>query len=325
MKFASSFGVLALLVLLAAGCRGSGANLDGTPTITLVEPTPIAQVSQCLNDQYPADAPQFEAVNIAEGNITSGGVRFVDISEGSGVPIDSPSAAIRLHYSGWLEDGCLFDSSYARGGESTPADFSLTNLIPGFAEGVRGMKPGGERRFAIPSELAYGPSGRGAIPPNATIHFNVELVEVLAVESPPPAAQSVCMNDLYPADAPQFEDVDPSNGAVTVGGVRLVDVETGSGFPLASLTATIRIHYSGWLEDGCLFDSSYVRRDGATVDFPLENLVPGFVEGVQGMQPGGERRMAIPPHLAYGGQGVPGVIPPDATIYFSIELEEIIN
>jgi len=84
---------------------------------------------------------------------------------------------VSVNYTGWLTDGTQFDSSYDRG---QPFTFQLGvgSVIQGWDQGIVGMKVGGKRRMTIPPDLAYGASGRGSIPPNATLIFEVELVEI---------------------------------------------------------------------------------------------------------------------------------------------------
>jgi FKBP-type peptidyl-prolyl cis-trans isomerase len=83
---------------------------------------------------------------------------------------------VTVHYAGWLVDGRLFDSSYARG---APAVFPLNRVIAGWSEGLQLMRPGGRFRFVIPPELGYGQRGAPpSIGPNATLVFEVELVGV---------------------------------------------------------------------------------------------------------------------------------------------------
>jgi len=102
---------------------------------------------------------------------------------------------------------------------------------------------------------------------------------------------------------------------VTASGLQIYDVIIGTGAEAAA-TDTITINYTGWLEDGTVFDSS-------TITYALSDLIRGWQEGVPGMKVGGKRRLVIPPDLAYGAEGQPGTIPPNATLTFDIELVSI--
>jgi len=110
---------------------------------------------------------------------------------------------------------------------------------------------------------------------------------------------------------------------VTETGLRIEDLKTGSGESVTGQGQTVIVHYTGWLEDNTKFDSSLDR--GEPFSFPVDcsYVIPGWDEGVKGMQVGGKRRLVIPPDLAYGARGAGGVIPPDATLIFEIELLEI--
>ncbi len=108
---------------------------------------------------------------------TDSGLGYYDIRVGEGDVPPSSSTQVKVHYSGWLVDGTQFDSSVERG---EPAVFPLNRVIPGWTEGVGGMKVGGKRKLIIPYELAYGPQGRPpTIPPAAMLIFDVELLEIV--------------------------------------------------------------------------------------------------------------------------------------------------
>lgn len=90
--------------------------------------------------------------------------------------------------------------------------------------------------------------------------------------------------------------------------------------PVAS--DTVLAHYVGWLDDGTEFDSSYSR--GAPTDFPLRGVIPGWTEGLQLVGKGGMIELEIPSDLGYGPMGMPGAIPPAATLHFKVELIDIL-
>ena len=101
------------------------------------------------------------------------------------------------------------------------------------------------------------------------------------------------------------------------------DIVEGDGQEVTGRGQSVRVHYTGWLEDGTAFDSSHKRNE--SFQFPLQvgYVIPGWDEGVKGMQVGGKRRLVVPAELGYGAQGAGGVIPPNATLVFEIELLEL--
>ena len=83
------------------------------------------------------------------------------------------------------------------------------------------------------------------------------------------------------------------------------------------------VHYEGKLQDGTIFDSSYKRGTPFQFQLGVGDVIAGWDQGVAGMREGEKKELVIPPELAYGEQGVPGVIPPNATLIFQVELLEI--
>ncbi len=173
--------------------RGIEDVLDGLdPAISdelLAEVT--QRVGTLIREEQAAEFEAMIEINRVEGEaylasnaekdnvtVTDSGLQYEVILEGeAGAARPTPANQVTLHYRGTLIDGSEFDSSYARG---QPATFSVTQVIPGFSEGVQLMSVGSHYRFVIPSDLAYGPQGSGPdIGPNATLIFEIELIEVL--------------------------------------------------------------------------------------------------------------------------------------------------
>ncbi len=107
---------------------------------------------------------------------TDSGLKYIDLKPGSG-DAAKKGDHVTVHYTGWLKNGTKFDSSVDR---DKPFSFDLGagDVIKGWDEGVAGMKSGGKRKLIIPSKLAYGENGRGKIPPDAELTFEVELLKI---------------------------------------------------------------------------------------------------------------------------------------------------
>tara|TARA_B100000575_G_scaffold65006_1_gene49881 strand:+ start:1079 stop:1981 length:903 start_codon:yes stop_codon:yes gene_type:complete len=232
---------------------------------------------------------------------TDSGLQYEIIKMGTG---DKPLSTdkVEVHYHGTLEDGTVFDSSVDRGETVT---FPLNRVIKGWTEGLQLMPVGSKFKFIIPPNLGYGSRPIGSIPPNSTLIFEVELFNV---EKP-------------------FVDKDfnlPAEEKTLESGLRYLDHIVGTG-EVAVAGKEVVVHYSGYLADGTKFDSSHDR--GTPFVFVLDQgrVIKGWDEGVAGMKKGGKRTLIIPPDLGYGERGAGGVIPPNATLMFEVELLDIFD
>ncbi|MCS6783048.1 MAG: FKBP-type peptidyl-prolyl cis-trans isomerase [Gloeomargarita sp. SKYBB_i_bin120] len=138
--------------------------------------------------------------------------------------------------------------------------------------------------------------------------------EMAPAETPTPSAQ-----DVAQAEPPVRPRTTLDDWIITPSGLRYQELRLGKGAsPKRGQTAVV--HYVGKLADGQVFDSSYDRNQPFRFRVGVGQVIRGWDEGVATMRVGGQRRLEIPPELGYGAQGVGGVIPPNATLYFDVEL-----
>jgi len=108
----------------------------------------------------------------------------------------------------------------------------------------------------------------------------------------------------------------------TVSGLEYIEVEAGTG-EQAVAGKTVRVHYTGKFPDGKVFDSSYSRGEPIEFELGAGRVIKGWDEGIALLKVGGKAQLVIPPELAYGERGAGGVIPPNATLVFDVELVEV--
>lgn len=225
------------------------------------------------------------------------------------MPEDCPHKArtgdtIQVHYTGTLfANGEKFDSSLDRD------PFSLTlgvgQVISGWDEGLQGVCLGEKRILTIPSDKAYGPGGRGRIPPNSALVFDVELVGL----QPQPSSE-----DDKPPPPPDAKE------SPTV--LKIETTFMPDDCPHKARTGdTIQVHYTGTLfADGKKFDSSLNRGEPISLTLGAGQVISGWDEGLQGMCVREKRILTIPSDKAYGPRGRGRVIPPNSALVFTVEL-----
>jgi len=247
------------------------------------------------------------------------GLKYMDDTLGTGREAKADEL-VSIHFKGWMvpegdsidlfSDWSLNEDLKMRSlGDSKvrnqPVKYVLNtqSFIKGTDEGIVGMKVGGVRTMIIPASLAYGEAGVGFIPPNTNLKVTVELLEV---------------KDRIVA---KMWEVDPGQFKTTESGLKYAIIETGEG-PMAEAGKLVTVHYSGYLENGTMFDSS-VERD-EPISFPVGQgqVIPGWDEGLQLLNKGSKARFVIPPQLGYGEMQLEK-IPANSTLVFDVELVDV--
>ncbi|XP_070779030.1 peptidyl-prolyl cis-trans isomerase FKBP10-like [Enoplosus armatus] len=199
---------------------------------------------------------------------------------------------VRYHYNGTLLSGAAFDSSHSRNA-TYDTYLGQGDLIKGMDEGLLGMCVGERRIIIVPPFLAYGESGSGTqVPPQATLVFEVLMVDVFNPK-----------DDL------------------------IVEVkEVPEGCTRRTVTGDyIRYHYNGTFQDGKAFDSSYQRNSTYNTYVGRGYVIRGMDKALLGLCTGEKRRITIPPHMAYGEDGVGDLIPGSAVLVFDIHVIDFHN
>jgi len=265
-------------------------------------PTAAAATAAPSNDPKAIPAPADVASPPADAKKTSSGLATKILTPGKGKEHPQDADSVKVHYTGWTSDGKMFDSSVARG---EPTSFGVTQVIAGWTEALKLMVVGEKRRMWIPAKIAYGETARPGYPAGQ-LTFDVELLEITAPPKPPETPKDVAGP---PADAKK-----------TASGLAYRVIKKGTGKEHPTATSHVRVHYSGWTKDGKLFDSSVTR--GEPTSFGLNQVIPGWTEGVQLMVVGEKTRFWIPGKLAYGDEPKrPGA--PSGQLTFDVELLDI--
>ncbi len=235
---------------------------------------------------------------------TASGLEYVMFNKSTNTQKPSQGQRVKVHYTGYFKDGKIFDSSVERG---QPIEFPIGKgqVIKGWDEGIALLSPGDKAKLIIPYHLAYGEQARGPIPAKSDLVFDVELIEIKEVIKPVPYA------------------IEGKEVQTTASGLKYVEVEKGRGV-LATPGSVVKVHYTGYFENGEIFDSSVER--GEPIEFPLGQgqVIKGWDEAITLMHQGDKFHLIIPYPLAYGEQGY-GPIPPKATLIFDVELIQVMQ
>jgi len=230
---------------------------------------------------------------------TESGILYQDLTEGTG-PEAINGSKVEVHYTGMLADGTVFDASRPR---ETRLDFLIGahQVIPGWEEGVVGMKVGGTRRLIIPPHLGYGDKAAGPIPPGSTLYFEIELFEIVLPREAPTAPQAV----------------DPGEFRSTRTGLQYADLVVGTG-ERPKEGRRVCVDYTVWLDDGQLLDHTFGKQHCRWFRYDHTPVPEGLVEGLAKMREGGTRQLRVPSSLIAHNER----IPPNTTVLFEVTLVE---
>jgi len=231
---------------------------------------------------------------------TPSGLQYEILQKGNGkMPVKG--GKVSVHYTGKLTNDTVFDSSIKRG---QPISFKLGvgQVIKGWDEGIALLHVGDKARFTIPANLGYGERAVGSIPANSTLIFDVELVDA----QDPFVSTPFAVNGL--------------DTLTTASGLKYIMVKKNPEGTQAKSGMKVSVHYTGYLVDGKMFDSSLER--GQPIEFGLGQgqVISGWDEGLALLKTGEKARLVIPYQLAYGENGRPPIIPAKATLIFDVEL-----
>ncbi|MES2593204.1 MAG: FKBP-type peptidyl-prolyl cis-trans isomerase [Bacteroidota bacterium] len=230
------------------------------------------------------------------------GLKYIVVKENKKEEKAVTGSKVTLHYSGYFTDGKLFDSSLERG-QPFSVKLGAGQIIQALEEGMTLMHKGDKVKFLIPYQLAYGEHGHPpTIPAKADLVFDIELLDIQAVP------------------VPVKYDVTGKEMKTTASGLKYYEIVKTNNPVQAASGKTVKVHYSGYLADGSMFDSSVER--GEPIEFVLgqAQVIAGWDEGISLMHVGDKLRLVIPYYLAYGENGRAPMIPPKAELTFDVEL-----
>lgn len=272
--------------------------------------------------------------------------RFSNISSSYSIPVTktlsrtfcdtsgsiSNGDKVSVHYTGTLDQGEEFDSSYKR---NTPLSFKVGKgqMIPGFETNVRGMKKGEKKTFTLPPAEAYGEIDSRAIislpldqlPPGVEVGQRLQAQAgqtALVVSIDEKEAKLDCNHQL--AGKSLTFDIEIVDIASKGDGIKIDTIQAGDGKTFPSAGDTLTMHYTGTLAStGSQFDCSRTRNQPFKFTIGVGQVIEGWDEGVMALSLGQRAKLSIPSDMGYGERGAGADIPPNADLVFDVELLKI--
>jgi FKBP-type peptidyl-prolyl cis-trans isomerase len=290
--------VTLLSVLALAACEQTAPPADSAPAPSAAQ-NPVAtaaatpSATAAARPSAPPPTPVPDATPPKDALRTKSGLSMVVLEKGKGTRKPKAKESVRVRALGFLPGGRRF-------GSPQPTVISMSEAAPGWSEALSQMVEGEKRRIWMPPALAFGNTPGAPMSAGGDIVLELEL---LAIPDPPPVPKDL--------KSPPKDAIKTASGLV----YKIMTKGTGTTHPTA--TNQVSVHYSGWSQDGKMFDSSVMR--GEPTSFALNQVIKGWTEGVQLMVQGDKARFWIPGALAYGDKPArPGT--PAGLLVFDIEL-----
>jgi FKBP-type peptidyl-prolyl cis-trans isomerase len=257
------------------------------------------------------------------------GIYIIETQQGSGIKIDS-GCQVKMNFRVSLLDGKELFSSYEA---PDPVKFEYGKRIDtqGFEYAVSTLKNGSKAMFIVPSGMAFGRKGKGTlVPPYTTLVYDVEILDVKTKaefeneQLQLKKAEQMKSDSLKNAEPVLLEKYLKDNKIKVKpqpSGLYYIPVLTGTG-PKAESGKTVKVHYTGKLLNGKVFDSSVERKNPIEFMLGRSQVIKGWDEGISMMNQGGKAILIIPSAIAYSDRDM-GVIPPYSTLVFDVELVEV--
>lgn len=297
LKLVSEEGIIQLIVPPHLGYGTTTSYKGIKPNKTLIFEIALLQI----DDKKPITPYETKGIKAKK---TKEGITYYPLKIGTGKKAKIGDNAY-IHYTGYLADSSIFDSSL-KNLEAVRVTVGGTHIFKGWSIALQQMNKGSKFRFIIPHHLAYAEKGyKNIIPPNSDLTMDIE------------------MQKIVPEIEVKKWNAKQRDTLKTKSGLKYIIFEKGKGSTIKD-SCVVELHYSGYFTNGKLFDSSVKRQTPIKIPIGISAIIEGWDEAIKLMRKGAEYQFFIPSKLAYGKEGIPNQVPPNADLIFDIQIIDVI-